>query len=244
MISHKAFLTENMEIRQYYGRTSNIYLIISRETQETYLVDCGVPSDTRGLLAVLNSLPPLKRVLVTHFHVDHITGWITLKKAYPQAEIWFHQKARPLVDGRERILFPSLSDFLEIIYPCVKAYGFLPGMRDILQGGRYGTPFKAGFPADRVRYFSEYQEVLPGFTTFHTPGHRSDSVSFLHPGSGVFLTGDFLLVMHGLVVVNSYVFCKKAQEKSVNKIKQVKSIQYIYPGHGRCIPFDVTDLST
>jgi glyoxylase-like metal-dependent hydrolase (beta-lactamase superfamily II) len=80
--------------------------------------------------------------------------------------------------------------------------------------------------------------VLPGFITIHTPGHRPDSVSFLEPESGVFISGDFLLVLGGNVLVNRYVSSKKDQDDSVRHIKNMKEIRWIYPGHGICRPFD------
>jgi glyoxylase-like metal-dependent hydrolase (beta-lactamase superfamily II) len=119
----------------------------------------------------------------------------------------------------------------------MKEYGYFLNLKDILSGTLYGTPFKKGFPSERTEYFRENSDVIPGFKSIHTPGHRPDSVSFLEPESGVFVSGDFLLVLGGNVLVNKYVSSKKDQDDSVRRISKLKEIRYLYPGHGVCRPF-------
>lgn len=213
------------------------------------MVDCGVPSDIEGLVKVLRSLPPLKRVAATHFHIDHISGWIRLKRRFPQAVLWLHQEARIMVEGKQRIPIPTATEFFEIILPCQMAYGYCPNLRDIFQGGLYATPFMTGFPPEGVHFFEEdvpprsgEESPLPKFTVIHTPGHRPDSVSFLHCASGTLLTGDFLLVIKKQLIINPYVSSRRDQDRSVENIKKIEGIRLICPGHGTCLPFDSADL--
>jgi glyoxylase-like metal-dependent hydrolase (beta-lactamase superfamily II) len=124
----------------------------------------------------------------------------------------------------------------------MKEYGYYLNLKDILSGSLYGTPFKKGFPPDRAEFFSADDEVISGFISIHTPGHRPDSVSFLEPETGVFISGDFILVLGGKVLVNRYVSSKKDQDDSVQRTRQLKSIRHIYPGHGICRLFDPDSL--
>ena len=89
--------------------------------------------------------------------------------------------------------------------------GYLPGLGDIFKGGLYGTPFKKGFPEDRVRFFKEGDNVLPGFIAIHTPGHRPDHVAFFDPESGALICGDFLLVINGRIVPNSFLTSRRTR---------------------------------
>jgi len=237
MITHTQNLTGDRMIHQFMGKASNIYIIEDNRQKATFLVDCGMWSDKKSLVKMLRRLPPLKRVVCTHFHVDHISGWTYLKAIFKECEIWFHEKAKPFVMGGQRIPFPSYADFKEIIIPCIKASGYFPRPGDVFMGGVYGTPFKKGFPLDRVTFLKSEEPVLPGFKTIPTPGHRPDSASFFDPESGILISGDFLVVINGKLISNTFVASKKDQKDSINKIKSLNGIKYIFPGHGVCVPF-------
>ena len=242
MIRYTQQLPGNRTLHQFWGKTSNCYLLVDAGAHATCLVDCGMPSDIPSLLKVLNDLPPLKRVVCTHFHVDHISGWIELKKICQKTEIWFHEKARPLVSGQTTIPFPGPRAFKEILIPCMREYGYRPNLREAFQGALLGSPFKKGFPGDRVRYFTAPQEALPGFTALGTPGHRSDEISFWEPLSGIFISGDFILVLGGKILPNTFVSSIKDQQASLDKIKRMGIAGTLCPGHGQCMPFSFQDL--
>ncbi|OQY12584.1 MAG: hypothetical protein B6I30_04550 [Desulfobacteraceae bacterium 4572_187] len=238
MIMHTQNLTGDRTIHRFMGKASNIYIIEDNRQKATFLVDCGMPSDKEGLVGALRSLLPLKRVVCTHFHVDHVSGWTYLKAIFKECEIWFHEKAKPFVMGDKRIPFPSYDDYKTIIIPCMKESGYFPGPGDFFMGGLYGTPFKKGFPLDRVAFFKNEQQVLSGFKTIQTPGHRPESVSFFDQESGVLITGDFLMVINGKLISNTFVASKKDQKDSINKINRINGLRFIYPGHGKCVPFN------
>lgn len=224
-------------IHQFSGNASNFYIVEDRRQDATFLADCGMPSDAENLIDTLHNLPPLKRIVCTHFHVDHISGWICLKERLTKTEIWFHETSRPFVMGDEAIPFPSYVDFKEMLIPCMKQAGYFPGSGDILGGGLYGTPFKKGFPLDRLLFFATKPSILPGFETIPTPGHRPDAVSFFDPDSGILICGDVLVVINGNLKINTFVANKKDQEDSIDKIKQLNGLKFIFPGHGHIVPF-------
>lgn len=237
MITHTQKLSGNRVIKQFRGKTSNIYIIEDYGEKASFLIDCGMPSDAENLLAALSYELPVKRIVCTHFHVDHVAGWAVLKELWKDCSIFFHENAMPYVTGDKRIPVPAFSDIQSTLIPCMKEYGYFLNLKDLLSGALYGTPFKKGFPSERTEYFRENSDVIPGFTSIHTPGHRPDSVSFLEPESGVFVSGDFLLVLGGNVLVNKYISSKKDQDDSVRRIRKLKEIRYLYPGHGVCRPF-------
>lgn len=242
MITKTQNLTHDRVIRQYRGKTSNIYIIEDKRQNATFLIDCGMPSDSKALIDILHPLQPLKRIVCTHFHVDHVSGWINLRHVFRDCQIWIHEKAKPFVTGKKRIPYPSLADYIAILLPCIKEYGYCPGVKDLISGGLYGTPFKKGFPLDRLIFFSGKEEVLPGFLTIPTPGHRPDSVSFFEPDSGILVTGDFIVVIKDKLVNNTFVASRKDQKDSIIKIKNMQGIKHIYPGHGYCRLFDINEL--
>ncbi|MEA1948636.1 MAG: MBL fold metallo-hydrolase [Thermodesulfobacteriota bacterium] len=238
MITHTQNLTGDRTIHQFMGKVSNIYMIEDNRQKATFLVDCGMWSDKKALVDALRRMPPLKRVVCTHFHVDHVSGWTYLKAIFKECEIWFHEKARLFVMGDKRIPFPCYADFKDIIIPYMRTFRYLPRPGDLFMSGLYGTPFRKGFPLDRVTFFKNEEPVLPGFKTIQTPGHRPDSASFFDPESGILISGDFLVVINGKLISNSFVVSKKDQKDSIKKIKRINGLRFIYPGHGKCVPFD------
>lgn len=236
-IANTLELTDDRVIHQYRGNAGNIYILIDKCREDAFLIDCGMPSDAKNLIEVLKHFPPLKQIVCTHFHVDHVSGWIRLKKILKDAEIWFHETSRPFVMGDEPIPFPSYVDTKEILIPCMKEAGYFPGPGDIFGGRLYGTPFKKGFPLDRLSFFTTEPPVLPDFETIPTPGHRPDSVSFFDPKSGILICGDVMVVIDGKLKINTFVENRRDQENSIRKIKHLKSLKYIFPGHGDCVPF-------
>jgi glyoxylase-like metal-dependent hydrolase (beta-lactamase superfamily II) len=242
MITDTKELHDNRLIKQFRGKTSNIYIIEDYGRKSSFLIDCGMPSDVENLLGALSDDLPVKRIVCTHFHVDHVAGWATFRKLWKDCSIFFHENARDYITGDKRMPFPALTDIQSTLIPCMKEYGYFINFKDLLSGTLYGTPFKKGFPPERTEYFRESSDLIPGFTAIHTPGHRPDSVSFLEPESGVFVSGDFLLVLGGNVMVNKYVSSKSDQDESLRRIRKLKEIRYIYPGHGICRPFDPESL--
>ena len=141
MIMKSLPLKNGRTLHQYCGKASNQYILEDRGGGATFLIDCGMPSDAPGLQKILQSMPPLKRVVCTHYHVDHVSGWIQLKKHFPAVDLWLHTKAAPLVKGSKKIPLPGFRAWKEVLFPCMQESGYLPGWADIFGGGLYGTPF-------------------------------------------------------------------------------------------------------
>ncbi len=145
MITKTVDLTDHRRIYRFRGTAGNIYIIEDRRKGATYLVDCGMPSDARNLEASLQEFKPLTRIVCTHFHVDHVSGWIRLKNRYTACKIWFHTAARPFVVGDARISFPSFAHIQEILIPCMKEAGYFPGFSILSMAGCTERPLKKGF---------------------------------------------------------------------------------------------------
>jgi glyoxylase-like metal-dependent hydrolase (beta-lactamase superfamily II) len=238
LIAYSRRLGKDRFLHQYRGKASNQYILEDQKAGSSFLIDCGLPSDAKGLTQALKGMPPLKRVVCTHFHVDHVSGWNQLKKDFTAVELWLNKKAAPLVKGTETIPFPGFNAWKKILLPCMRESGYLPGLDDIFNGGFYGTPFKRGFPEDRVHYFSGGINILPGFETIPTPGHRPDHVAYFNPDSGALISGDFIIVIRGRIVPNSFLVSEKDQRVSLNTIKSTPGITSIWPGHGMVRSFD------
>lgn len=148
------------------------------------LVDAGTRFAPKGLLAALDELGrkpgDVTHLLLTHAHADHSGGAREVQRATGSAVSTHEREAVYVREGRMPQSDPStLGGRLMSRLPG-KAKGFAPVAVD--------STFEDG-------------DVLPlagGITVVHTPGHTPGHCSFLHPTSGVLITGDAIFNVRGL----------------------------------------------
>lgn len=238
MIRLEVELTGGGRLLHYRGVTGNSYLVVDADGKRTHMVDCGMPADVPGLLAVLAHLPPLERVVCTHFHIDHVSGWHGLKAAFPDIGIWFREPARPWVGGEKRLPPPGLRVMRDLFLPVMREYRYRPGLREIGATRLYGTGFHPGFPKAGVHFFGDGDRPLAGFHTLPTPGHRPEHTAFWHPEKRVLICGDCLLRLGEAVSTENFLSSPDDQRRTLTDIGQLGPIELLCPGHGACAPWD------
>ena len=146
------------------------------------LVDAGTKRAPRAVLAALSSLGrapgDVTHLLLSHAHNDHAGGARELQQATGGRVLAHEREAVYLREGRMPTPDPST------------------------RGGRLlartsGGGFTA-VPADETFADDAVLPVAGGVHVVHTPGHTPGHCSFLHPRSGVLLTGDALFNVRGL----------------------------------------------
>jgi glyoxylase-like metal-dependent hydrolase (beta-lactamase superfamily II) len=148
------------------------------------LVDAGTMTAPRTILAALAALGfqpgDVTHLLLSHAHNDHTGGARKVVDA-TAAQVQTHE--REAVYVRE---------------------GRMPRVDPSTRGGRLlsRVPGRAtGFAKVGVDGTFEDGDVLPlagGIQVVHTPGHTPGHSSFLHPRSGVLITGDAIFNVRGL----------------------------------------------
>lgn len=243
MIAYETELDDQRRLLHYHGVTGNSYIVVDAVGNNSYLVDCGMPADVPGLLAVLAHLPPLERVVCTHFHIDHVSGWHDLKKAFPHLSLWFREPARPWVRGEKRLPPPGVRVMRDLFLPVMREYSYRPGLREIRATHLYGTGFRPGFPKAGLHFFGDDERPLPGFETLPTPGHRPEHTAFWHQDKRVLICGDCLLRVGAEVFTENFLSSPDDQRQSLADIRQLGPIDLLCPGHGACAPWDPEVIS-
>lgn len=161
----------------------NSYLLAGDDGTLT-LVDAGMRGAQRtilGALAQLGRQPgDVTHLLLSHAHNDHTGG---ARKVVEATGAAVHTHEREAVYVRE---------------------GRMPAVDSSTRGGRLlaRLPGRAtGFAAVGVDGTFEDGDVLPvagGIHVVHTPGHTPGHSSFLHPRSGMLVTGDAIFNVRGL----------------------------------------------
>ncbi|MCW2778932.1 MAG: fold metallo-hydrolase [Frankiales bacterium] len=148
------------------------------------LVDAGTRSAPKALLAALAGLGrqpgDVTHLLLTHAHNDHAGGARAVVDATGGAVAAHEREAVYLREGRMPAVDPSTFGGRLMARLPGRLKGFAPVGVD--------TEFTDG-------------DVLPvadGVRVVHTPGHTPGHCSFLHPSSGVLVTGDAVFNVRGL----------------------------------------------
>jgi len=134
----------------------------------------GSPPLAEALVAKIRKLTPapIKRVIVSHYHADHIYGLQVFKAL--GAEIWAHERSKEYLASEERELrltqrreelFPWVDEKTKILEPDV----WLSGDTDFTMGGihfavRYVGP--AHSPEDIALYIQEDNVLFAGDLVF------------------------------------------------------------------------------
>ena len=134
----------------------------------------GTPPLAEALIAQIRKLTkaPIKRVIVSHYHADHIYGLQAFKAL--GAEIWAHERAQEYLRSEERSLrlaqrreelFPWVDDKTKVLDPDV----WLSGDTDFEMGGvhfalRYVGP--AHSPEDMAMFIKEDNLLFAGDLVF------------------------------------------------------------------------------
>jgi glyoxylase-like metal-dependent hydrolase (beta-lactamase superfamily II) len=144
------------------------------------LVDAGLRGATRRLVAALESInarpEDVRRILATHAHLDHV-GDARRLRSRTGAALCVHEHDADFVGhGTAPPRDPTL--------PLARVLGYLQRRQ-------------ASCEVDDTFTENDVLPVAGGLRVLHTPGHTPGHCSFLHPSSGVLITGDALVNFRG-----------------------------------------------
>jgi glyoxylase-like metal-dependent hydrolase (beta-lactamase superfamily II) len=194
----------------------NAFLV--SEVDGLTLVDALLKGSEKSILETAKTLgQPVKRILLTHAHVDHVGSLDALARALPGVEIAIGRRESRLL-ARDFSLDPD--------EPKAKLRGSFPKVDSR--------------PSVLLNEGDHYGSLLAIFTPGHTPGH----LAFLDERSGTLIAGDALASAGRLRVVSdaSWLFPlpkmatwhKPTALASGRKLAAVAP-QHIVVGHGHAI---------
>ncbi len=172
---------------------SHMYVIGKSDSDEFSLVDCGLMQMGAYKLEALQScgipLEKVKRVIMTHTHLDHIGCLPEILEAIPELEVWVHKdEADYLERGDDRIVFGNqmFESMIRSQYTISKDF-FKIKVHRKLEGGETlalgGLTFKVihlpGHSAGSIGLFNEQHKLLMSGDTIYADGAigRYDLVS-------------------------------------------------------------------
>lgn len=155
-------------------RLVNAWLVV--EDDGLTLIDTTLGPVGARVVAAATSLEagPIRRIVLTHAHQDHVGGLDSIAPLVPDAEVLVSLRERPILGGDLSLLDGEPA----------------PGPR-----GGYMTP--GTVPTRTIEPGERIGSLLVVATPGHTPGH----VSLLDTRNGTLLAGDAMQTAGGLAVI-------------------------------------------
>jgi glyoxylase-like metal-dependent hydrolase (beta-lactamase superfamily II) len=148
-----------------------IHVWVVKEEDGVTLVDAGISIMAKGILKFIDSLNagPLRRIVLTHGHSDHVGALRRVREAYPGVPVFAHRIEIPYMEGAQP--YPGRK----------KAVMYLTkGVAQPLAELESSNGDKTGGGLAPIGALTPY------FTPGHSPGH----VVYYHEKDRVLLAGD------------------------------------------------------
>ncbi|MFI6932624.1 MBL fold metallo-hydrolase [Streptomyces sp. NPDC050287] len=146
-----------------------------RDDPELTLIDAGPPGSAAPIAALAATLGRLRRVVLTHFHWDHVGGAGELAAA-TGVEVLAHRLDAPVVRGEVPDPPPVAEDWERPLHA--------EALRHLPQGDYALPPQVSEVSGGEVLDFGGGARVL------HIPEHTHGSIAVHLPAHGVLFTGD------------------------------------------------------
>jgi glyoxylase-like metal-dependent hydrolase (beta-lactamase superfamily II) len=150
----------------------NMYFV--HEEDGLTLIDNGFSGSSKGILEAAGQAGrPIRRITLTHAHVDHAGSLDALREALPDAELVLPQRTAVFLAGDTSLL---------------------PGEPQVPLRGNFIT---SGVRPDRTLAPGER---LGSLRVVAAPGHSPDQVAFLDERDGTLIAGDAFQTLGGFAV--------------------------------------------
>ncbi|NIQ39632.1 MAG: MBL fold metallo-hydrolase [Proteobacteria bacterium] len=201
---------------------SHAYVLGELSSDDLTLIDPGLMGKgsykiqaIRGMGVELESI---KRVIMTHTHLDHIGCLADVLHQMPWAEVWMHTlEAESLETGDERTVY-GMDMFREM---CQAQYALKPG----------------AFKFHVNRKLQDGNSLNVGGTVWeviHVPGHSPGSVALYNDPKKILIPGDVIYADHAIGRFDLHGASGPELQESLFRLAELK-IEVLLPGHNRMV---------
>jgi glyoxylase-like metal-dependent hydrolase (beta-lactamase superfamily II) len=201
---------------------SHVYLVGRPTSQDLTLIDVGLIGKGGYKINTIKnlgiSLDDIKRIIMTHTHMDHIGCLAEIQEQIPKAELWMHtREAEPLEKGDERVVYGM--DMFQSM--CEAQYGLRPGA------------FK--FQVDRKLQDGEDLEIGGmSWEVLHIPGHSQGSIGLYHRPEKILIPGDVIYADYAIGRFDLHGANGPELKDSLMRLAELE-VEILLPGHNRIV---------
>lgn len=201
---------------------SHVYVVGNPSSEDLSIVDAGLMGKGHYKLASIKGegirLEHIKRIIMTHTHLDHIGCLGEIRKEIQWAELWIHkEEAEALEQGDERTVY-GMEMFRSM---CQTQYGLEPG--------------HFNFGADRKLQGGENLEIGGMlWEVLHIPGHSPGSIGLYNRPNKVLIPGDVVYADYAIGRFDLHGADGEELKDSLLLLAELE-VDILLPGHNRIV---------
>ena len=201
---------------------AHAYVLGKPSSQNLSLIDAGLirkgSYKVQSIQKAGIELSSIKRIIMTHTHLDHIGCLTEILKQMPWAELWMHSlEADSLEKGDERTVY-GMEMFKGL---CQLQFGLKPGafkfqVNRKLQGG------------ETLDLGDTLWEVI------HIPGHSMGSIGLYHRPMKILIPGDVVYADYAIGRFDLFSADSSELKKSLMRLAELE-VDFLLPGHNQIV---------
>jgi glyoxylase-like metal-dependent hydrolase (beta-lactamase superfamily II) len=201
---------------------AHAYVLGKPSSQDLSLIEAGLTGKGGYKIQAIKKagieLSSIKRVIMTHTHLDHIGCFAEILKQLPWAELWVHRSEADLLEkGDERAVY-GMDMFREF---CQGQLGLKPGAFKVqvnrkLEGG------------ETLGLGGMIWEVI------HIPGHSMGSIGLYHRPMRVLIPGDVVYADYAIGRFDLYGADAAKLRESLMRLAELE-VDVLLPGHNQIV---------
>jgi glyoxylase-like metal-dependent hydrolase (beta-lactamase superfamily II) len=199
---------------------SHVYIIGKSESKDLSMVDAGLVGKGGYKIASLKKLgidiKDIKRIIMTHTHMDHIGCLGEILKQMPWSELWVHtHEAVQLEDGDERTVY-GMEMFRNM---CQAQYNLKPGAFKFQVHKKLNGD-------ERLEIGGMIWEVI------HIPGHSAGSIALYERADNILIPGDVVYADYAIGRFDLHGADPAKLHESLFRLAELE-VDVLLPGHNR-----------
>jgi len=201
---------------------SHTYVLGKPSSQNLSLIDPGLVGKGSYKIQSIQKagieLSAIKRVIMTHTHLDHIGCLSEIQKQMPWAELWVHHLEADLLEqGDERAVY-GMDMFKSF---CQEQFRLKPGAFKF----QVNRKLNGGEPLDLGD---------TGWEVIHIPGHSLGSIGLYHRPMKILIPGDVIYADFAIGRFDLYGANASELKKSLMKLTELE-VDILLPGHNQIV---------
>ena len=201
---------------------SHVYVIGDPASGDLSIVDAGLTGKGSYKAGAVNKMgirpEDIKRVIMTHTHLDHIGCLAELQKEFPGAELWVHRLEADLLEkGDDRAVY-GMEMFKSMCQ---------------MQFGLDANAFK--FKVDRKLEGGETLEIGNMiWDVVFIPGHSMGGIALYEPVAKILIPGDVVYADYAIGRFDLFGANPAQLKDSLDKLAKL-DIDILLPGHNQIV---------
>jgi glyoxylase-like metal-dependent hydrolase (beta-lactamase superfamily II) len=201
---------------------AHAYVVGKPSSQNLSLIDAGLTGKGDYKIQSIQKagidLSAIKKIIMTHTHLDHIGCLAEILKQIPWAELWVHRLEGDLLEqGDERAVY-GMEMFRGL---CQGQFGLKPGA------------FK--FQVHRKLQGGEILDLgATEWEVMHIPGHSMGSIGLYHRPLKILIPGDVVYADYAIGRFDLYGAEASELKKSLMRLAKLE-VEILLPGHNQIV---------